>query len=156
MAQITFLSLFFLTFNVIAMAKTTPLSSFSTTTNINKTYNNFIKTSCNNATYPTVCLTSLLPYATVVKLNRLRLVKKALSVTLKYASATQSTISNLAKAKNISKGNAAVLKDCIEDIQDSIGEIKDSLCWKISENSIFHKYRKMIFSYFGLEINIIK
>ncbi|KAJ0788939.1 putative pectinesterase [Helianthus annuus] len=129
MAQINFLSLFFLTFNVIAMAKTTPLSSSSTTTttNINKTYNNFIKTSCNNTTYPTVCLTSLLPYATVVKLNRLRLVKKSLSVTLKYASATQSTISNLAKAKNISKGNAAVLKDCIEDIQDSIGEIKDSL-----------------------------
>lgn len=27
---------------------------------------------------------------------------------------------------------------------------------KIGENSIFHKYRKMIFSYFGLEINIIK
>ncbi|KAM0017907.1 hypothetical protein Hdeb2414_s0027g00693271 [Helianthus debilis subsp. tardiflorus] len=29
-------------------------------------------------------------------------------------------------------------------------------CWKISENSIFHKYRKMTFSYFGLKINIIK
>ncbi|MFS7915039.1 hypothetical protein Hanom_Chr02g00160641 [Helianthus anomalus] len=27
---------------------------------------------------------------------------------------------------------------------------------KIGENSIFHKYRKIIFSYFGLKINIIK
>ncbi|KAJ0749994.1 putative pectinesterase [Helianthus annuus] len=130
MVQITFLSLFFLTLNAIAMAKTTPLSSSSPTTNtynINKTYNSYIKTSCNTATYPTVCLKSLLPYATAVKSNQLRLVKQALSVTLKSASTTRSTISNLAKAKNISKGNAAVLKDCIEDIQDSIAEIKDSL-----------------------------
>ncbi|GJZ95153.1 putative pectinesterase, partial [Tanacetum coccineum] len=73
------------------------------------------------------CLTSLLPYATAVKSNPLRLVKQALSATLKSASTTRSTISKLAKAKNVTKGDAAVLKDCIEDIQDSIGEIKDSL-----------------------------
>ncbi|GKF36496.1 putative pectinesterase, partial [Tanacetum coccineum] len=72
-------------------------------------------------------LTSLLPYATAVKSNPLRLVKQALSATLKSASTTRSTISKLAKAKNVTKGDAAVLKDCIEDIQDSIGEIKDSL-----------------------------
>ncbi|KAF5805565.1 putative pectinesterase [Helianthus annuus] len=121
MAQINFLSLFILTFIATTMAVT---PSSNTTT---KTYNNYIKTSCNTTTYPSVCLKSLLPYATAVKSNPLRLVKQALSVTLKSASTTRSAISKLAKAKNITKGDAAVLRDCIEDIQDSIGEIKDSL-----------------------------
>ncbi|GJS00657.1 pectinesterase inhibitor 4-like protein [Tanacetum coccineum] len=48
-------------------------------------------------------------------------------MTLKASSTTRSTISKLAKAKKITKGDTAVLKDCIEDIQDSISEIKDSL-----------------------------
>ncbi|KAL9996625.1 putative pectinesterase [Helianthus debilis subsp. tardiflorus] len=135
MAQINFLSLFILTFIATTMAVT---PSPKTTT---KTYNNYIKTSCNTTTYPSVCLKSLLPYAAAVKSNPLRLVKQALSVTLKSASTTRSAISKLAKAKNITKGDAAVLKDCIEDIQDSIGEIKDSLnalsSLKSSENKKF-------------------
>ncbi|KAI3815863.1 hypothetical protein L1987_15546 [Smallanthus sonchifolius] len=124
MDQINFLSLFFLTFIAIAAMAVTPSSSTTTTT---QNYTNFVKTSCNSTTYPSVCLTSLLPYATRVKSNPLRLVKQALSTTLKSASSARSTVSKLAKAKNITKGDVAVLKDCIGDIQDSIGEIKDSL-----------------------------
>ncbi|KAK9059665.1 hypothetical protein SSX86_020369 [Deinandra increscens subsp. villosa] len=120
MDQISFLSLFFFTFIAIATA-VTPSSSTTTV------YKNFVKTSCNATTYPSACLNSLLPYATSVKSNPLRLVKQALSATLKSASTTSSTISKLAKAKSITKGDAAVLKDCIGDLQDSIGEIKDSL-----------------------------
>ncbi|KAI3712570.1 hypothetical protein L1987_71129 [Smallanthus sonchifolius] len=123
--QINFLSLFFLTFIATAAMAMTPSSSTTTTTNQN--YTNFVKTSCNSTTYPSVCLTSLLPYATAVKSNPLKLVKQALSITLKSASSARSSVSKLAKDKNITKGDAAVLKDCIGDIQDSIGEIKDSL-----------------------------
>ncbi|GJS00658.1 putative pectinesterase [Tanacetum coccineum] len=126
MEQINLFPLFFLTFLAMAMVAP-PVSSTTTTTMTTKTYTDFVKTSCNATTYPSVCLTSLLPYATAVKSNPLRLVKQALSATLKSASTTRSTISKLAKAKNVTKGDAAVLKDCIEDIQDSIGEIKDSL-----------------------------
>nr|XP_043616387.1 pectinesterase inhibitor 10-like [Erigeron canadensis] len=104
----------------MALAKA-PVSSTQTT------YTNFVKTSCNVTTYPSVCLNSLLPYATAIKSDPFRLVKQALSATLKSASTTRSTISKLAKAKNITKGDAAVLKDCIQDIQDSISDIKDSL-----------------------------
>lgn len=118
-----FFSLFFLTLIAMAMAKA-PASNSDTTT---KTYTDFVKTSCNATTYPSVCLTSLLPYVNAVKSDPVRLVKQALSTTLKSASTSHSTISKLAKAKNITKGDAAVLKDCISDIQDSIGEIKNSL-----------------------------
>ncbi|PWA83481.1 pectinesterase inhibitor domain-containing protein [Artemisia annua] len=124
MDQTNFFSLFFLTFITMAFVLA-PVSS--TTTSTTKKNTNFVKTSCNVTTYPSVCLTSLLPYASAVKSNPIRLVKQALSVTLKASSTTRSMISTLAKAKNITKGDAAVLKDCIVDIQDSISEIKDSL-----------------------------
>ena len=121
MDQTNFFSLFFLTFITVAFVLA-PVSSTTTKNN-----SNFVKISCNVTTYPSVCLTSLLPYASAVKSDPVRLVKQALSVTLNASSTTRSTISKLAKAKNITKGDAAVLKDCIVDIQDSISEIKDSL-----------------------------
>ncbi|KAL4574883.1 hypothetical protein LXL04_021724 [Taraxacum kok-saghyz] len=115
---------FFLTFIAIGMTVTMARSPPSSTT---QTYTNFVKTSCNATTYPTVCLTSLLPYATAVKSNPLKLVKQALSATLKSASTTRSTVSKLAKRKNLSKDDAAVLKDCIGEIKDAMDEITDSL-----------------------------
>ncbi|KAI3735177.1 hypothetical protein L6452_14667 [Arctium lappa] len=121
MEQTKSLPIFFLIF--MAMAISVVPTSSSTT----KTYTNFVKTSCNSTTYPSICLTYLLPYATAVKSNPQRLVKQALSATLKSATTTRSTVVKLAKAKNITKEDAAVLKDCVEEIQDSIDEIKNSL-----------------------------
>ncbi|XP_071728974.1 pectinesterase inhibitor 4-like [Rutidosis leptorrhynchoides] len=121
--QSTFFSSIFLTFITISIFEFVTPSSSATT----ETYTNYIKTSCNYTTYPSVCTTSLLPYALAIKSTPLRLVKQSLSATLKSASTTRTIILKLVKAKNITKGDAAVLKDCIGDIQDSIGEIKDSL-----------------------------
>ncbi|KAL7588258.1 pectinesterase inhibitor 11 [Lactuca sativa] len=130
MEHANFFSLFFLTFMATAMAMSMaadPQSSTTTTSTTTQAYNNFVKTSCNATTYPSVCLTSLLPYANSVKSNPVRLVKQALTATVKSASATRSVVSKLAKSKNISKGDAAILKDCIEELKDSIDEITDSL-----------------------------
>ncbi|XP_024963875.1 pectinesterase inhibitor 10-like [Cynara cardunculus var. scolymus] len=111
----------------MAMAILVVVPASSSSTKTTKTYTNFVKTSCNSTTYPSICLTYLLPYATAVKSNPQRLVKHALSATLKSAATTRVTVLKLAKAKNITKGDAAVLKDCVEEIQDSIDEIKNSL-----------------------------
>ncbi|KAI3519551.1 hypothetical protein L1887_08760 [Cichorium endivia] len=114
------LMILFLTTLVIAPV------SFATVAQQNL-YSTFVKTSCSSATYPAVCVKTLLPYASAVKTNPYKLVNVALSTTLKSANATLSTISQLYKNKRITKWEAAVLKDCIGDIKDSMDEIKDSL-----------------------------
>ncbi|KAI3748985.1 hypothetical protein L6452_12469 [Arctium lappa] len=101
--------------------------SSSTFSQQNTTYSTFIKTSCNATTYPSVCRKTLLPYAAAVKTSPLRLVNVALSTTLTSANATLSTVSQFAKTKRITKWESAVLKDCIENLKDSMAEIKSSL-----------------------------
>ncbi|GJU73937.1 putative pectinesterase [Tanacetum coccineum] len=105
------------------------LTTVSCTTDVaqQKTYSTFVKTSCSSATYPLVCLKSLLPYASTVKTNPLTLVKVALTTSLRSANATLTTVSQLSKTKKITKFEAAILKDCIGDLKDSMSEIKDSL-----------------------------
>ncbi|KAL8210830.1 hypothetical protein R6Q57_005267 [Mikania cordata] len=107
----------------------TPSSSSSSSITIaqqNK-YSTFIKTSCSSTTYPTACLKSLLPYATTVKTNPLKLVTAALSTALKSANTTLATITQLSKTMKITKWEAAVLKDCVEDIKDTMDEIRSSI-----------------------------
>ncbi|KAI3704924.1 hypothetical protein L1987_75153 [Smallanthus sonchifolius] len=115
---------------LITLLLTTLLSSLvssSTTITQQNKYSTFVKTSCSSATYPAACVKSLLPYASTVKTNPLRLATVALSTTLKSANATLSTITQLSKTKQITKWEAAVLKDCIGDIKDSMDEIKSSI-----------------------------
>ncbi|XP_024960549.1 pectinesterase inhibitor 4-like [Cynara cardunculus var. scolymus] len=112
-----FLIILFLATIVLAQASSSSQNTYST----------FIKTSCNAATYPTVCRKTLLPYAAAVKTSPLRLVNVALSTTLKSANATLATVSQFAKTKRITKWESAVLKDCIENLKDSMAEIKSSL-----------------------------
>nr|XP_043631684.1 21 kDa protein-like [Erigeron canadensis] len=106
---------------------TSQLVSSITTIAQQNTYSTFVKTSCSSSTYPSVCLKTLLPYATAVKSNPLKLVNAALSTTLRSSNATLAKISQLSKTKGITKWEAAVLKDCIGDIKDSMDEIKDTL-----------------------------
>ncbi|KAI3517582.1 hypothetical protein L1887_16797 [Cichorium endivia] len=127
MEQNRYLSLFFFTFMSMAMAMAMAMAADPKSSTTTQAYTNFVKASCNATSYPSVCLTSLLPYANAVKSNPIRLVKQALSATVKSASATRSTVSKLVKGKNIKKSDAAVLKDCIEELKDSIVEIADSL-----------------------------
>ncbi|KAK1421393.1 hypothetical protein QVD17_23693 [Tagetes erecta] len=103
--------------HIISSSTTTPQTKYTT----------FVKTSCSSATYPSACIKTLLPYASTVKTNRIRLATVALSTTLKSANATLATIAQLSKTKRINKWEAAVIKDCIEDIKDTMDEIKGSI-----------------------------
>ncbi|KAK1409199.1 hypothetical protein QVD17_35724 [Tagetes erecta] len=124
---ILFLTILTSTISTPISPSPSPSSSPFTTLTQQNTYSTFIKTSCSSATYPTACQKSLLPYASTVQTNPLKLTTAALSATLKSANTTLSTVTHLSKTKQITKWEAAVLKDCIEDIKDSIDEIKSSI-----------------------------
>ncbi|KAD1612195.1 hypothetical protein E3N88_03520 [Mikania micrantha] len=101
--------------------------SSSTTVTLENTYSTFVKTSCSSSTYPAACRKSLLPYASTVKTDPLRLATVALSTALESANTTLSTVTRLSKTKRITEWEAAVLNDCIGDIKDSMDEIKSSI-----------------------------
>ncbi|XP_059625470.1 21 kDa protein-like [Cornus florida] len=92
-----------------------------------KTCTNFIKTSCNSTTYPSLCYKSLSPYAPSVKTSPKGLCNAALSVTIRAARNTLSVVSKLTEQKGITHTEAATIKDCIENVGDSIDDLKQSL-----------------------------
>ncbi|KAM7499546.1 hypothetical protein LguiA_023960 [Lonicera macranthoides] len=114
---------------VLFLCFTTPIfsASSSSSSSVPKAYTNFIKTSCNSTTYPSLCNKSLSPYASSIKTNSLKLCYTALTLTIKAARNTSSMVSKLAKQKGITRIEAAAIKDCIANMQDSVYELKQSL-----------------------------
>ncbi|XP_041011457.1 pectinesterase inhibitor 4-like [Juglans microcarpa x Juglans regia] len=102
-------------------------SSTSPSNNIH-TYENYIKTACNSTTYPALCYKSLSPYAFKIKENPHHLCKTALSTTLKAARNASSTVKMLSrKIAGLARLEAAVIKDCIVNMENSLDELKQSL-----------------------------
>ncbi|XP_047328324.1 21 kDa protein-like [Impatiens glandulifera] len=95
-------------------------------TNPTTTYE-FIETSCSNTTYPDLCLNTLSPYADSIGSDNWKLCTAALNATISSSRVVASTISKIARKKGISKMEAAIVADCIENIRDSIDEMKQSL-----------------------------
>ncbi|KAG6753411.1 hypothetical protein POTOM_043479 [Populus tomentosa] len=92
-----------------------------------KTYTNYLQTACNSTTYPQLCFKSLSSYTSTIKTNDLKLCKTALAVTLKAARNASSLVKALSKQKGLSKTEAGIVKDCIEEIGDAIDELNQSL-----------------------------
>ncbi|GAA0171366.1 hypothetical protein LIER_43899 [Lithospermum erythrorhizon] len=102
-------------------------SATTTTTKVPRKYTNFIKTKCSTATYSTLCLKTLTPYASKVRTDTLTLCKTALNVAVQGASKASIAVSQLAKQRNISRFEAAAIKDCIEDMKDAVYELKQTV-----------------------------
>uniref|UniRef100_M1AQK7 Pectinesterase inhibitor domain-containing protein n=1 Tax=Solanum tuberosum TaxID=4113 RepID=M1AQK7_SOLTU len=85
---------------------------------------NFVKTKCKITTYPSLCLKTLIPYASSVKANSTKLCKEALNVATKGARDASTIVLNLKKQKGITRSEAAAIKDCIEDVKDAVYELK--------------------------------
>uniref|UniRef100_A0A5B7C6A5 Putative invertase/pectin methylesterase inhibitor family protein n=1 Tax=Davidia involucrata TaxID=16924 RepID=A0A5B7C6A5_DAVIN len=92
-----------------------------------QSYTDFIKTSCNSTTYPSLCYKSLSSYASSVQTNPRKLCNAALTVTIEAMRNTSSIVSKLAGQNGITKTEADSIKDCVENIEDSIDELKQSL-----------------------------
>lgn len=102
-------------------------STSSATTSVSKADKDFVKTSCNVTTYPSVCNKALSPYAGYIKSSRLKLTYLALSLTLKSANASSTLISNLAKNKRLTHYEAEIVTDCIENIEESVDQLQQTL-----------------------------
>jgi pectinesterase inhibitor-like protein len=98
-----------------------------TTTSSTQTYNTYIKTACNSTLYPQVCYESLSSYASQIQTNPQKLCTTALTLALRAAQNTSSTVSKVSKQAGLSSTEVAVIKDCVDNVKDSISELQDSL-----------------------------
>ncbi|WCJ36505.1 Plant invertase/pectin methylesterase inhibitor superfamily protein [Euphorbia peplus] len=90
-------------------------------------YKTYLKTACNTTSFPKLCYSSLSPYVSKIQTNNLNLFNSALTVALNSAKKTYSLLKSISKKKYLTKIDASVLKDCAEEVGDSIEEIKQSL-----------------------------
>ncbi|OVA03003.1 Pectinesterase inhibitor domain [Macleaya cordata] len=87
----------------------------------------FIQTSCNTTTYPKICIKSLSSYSNKIKTSYRMLCYTALTVSLKSAAKTSTIVTNLSRRHDLKPSEAAAVKDCVEDMGDSIDELRQSL-----------------------------
>ncbi|KAK4358248.1 hypothetical protein RND71_023858 [Anisodus tanguticus] len=87
----------------------------------------FIKSSCKMTTYPEVCVTSLAGYAPTIKRSPQYLAQTALSISLDRAQSAQSFVNKLCKFKGLKPREYAALKDCLEEMNDTIDRISKSV-----------------------------
>ncbi|XP_058104592.1 21 kDa protein-like [Magnolia sinica] len=87
----------------------------------------FIKSSCKVTRYPRVCFDSLSVYANTIQTSPQRLAQAALSVSLASAQSTKTMMSRLLKGRGMNPREMGALRDCIENIGDSIDEVKKSI-----------------------------
>ncbi|CAN0891574.1 21 kDa protein [Linum grandiflorum] len=84
----------------------------------------FIKASCAATTYPALCIHSLTPYAPSIKTSTRRLAVTALTVSLSTAQSTKAYVRKLQPSK---PREAAAVKDCAEEIEDTVDRLSRSI-----------------------------
>ncbi|XP_022861418.1 pectinesterase inhibitor 4-like, partial [Olea europaea var. sylvestris] len=87
----------------------------------------FITKSCTNATYPPLCVKTLIPYAPKVGTKPLKLCNAALTEAILAASNASAAVSKIAKQNGLARYEAKAIKDCIEDMKDTVYELKLTL-----------------------------
>jgi pectinesterase inhibitor-like protein len=87
----------------------------------------FIRTSCGATTYPKVCVQSLQTYASSIQRNPRKLVMTALSVTVDRAQSTRAFVSKLTKFRGLKPREYAAIKDCLEEVNDSVDRLTKSV-----------------------------
>ncbi|GLT39786.1 hypothetical protein SLA2020_139590 [Shorea laevis] len=104
-----------------------PVSATATTKASSTTYITYVQTACSSTTYPEDCYNSLSSYASAIKANPQKLCKAALTVTLKATKNASAVIKSLSKMKGLPPGDSAVIKDCADNVKDSVDRLKQSL-----------------------------
>ncbi|KAG8381491.1 hypothetical protein BUALT_Bualt06G0127300 [Buddleja alternifolia] len=87
----------------------------------------FIKTSCSATSYPTLCYSSLSSHASAIQQNPKLLAHAALSVSLDTASATSVDMVKLSRAAGMSHREAGAMRDCVEELSDSVDQLRRSM-----------------------------
>ncbi|KAI4332642.1 hypothetical protein L6164_017534 [Bauhinia variegata] len=87
----------------------------------------FIRTSCSTTTYPRLCFSSLAKHASFIQTNRVLLTGTSLNVSLDSAKATSFLMSTLSKRLGMKPREIAAMKDCVEEISESVDELRRSI-----------------------------
>ncbi|KAM3682589.1 hypothetical protein ACJW31_12G083800 [Castanea mollissima] len=93
----------------------------------NKPSTEFIRTSCSSTTYPKLCFTSLSTYTNLIQTSPQLLASTALNVTLSSAKSTSTMMVNISKSQGMSPKAIAAMKDCVEELSDSVYELNKSI-----------------------------
>ncbi|XP_022772774.1 21 kDa protein-like [Durio zibethinus] len=94
---------------------------------ISEIYTEFIKTSCGATSYPDLCFTTFSSYASEIHASPKILASKSLSLTLNATRSASKILKELSKGQGLKPREAAALKDCMEEISDSVDEVKMSI-----------------------------
>ncbi|KAK4789319.1 hypothetical protein SAY86_020638 [Trapa natans] len=87
----------------------------------------FIKKSCNTTTYPSLCYSSLSPYAGAINSDPWKLCSYALKVSLSYANKTTAAITKQSNSTSLTKAEKAAVEQCEETMADSVDHLKQSV-----------------------------
>ncbi|KAG7587870.1 Pectinesterase inhibitor domain [Arabidopsis suecica] len=99
----------------------------SSSTYSNQTSLDYIKTSCNLTLYKTLCYNSLYPYASKVHSNPHKLAVTALNLTLSSAKSASKFVKNISHRGGLTRLEAVAVADCVEEIEDSVISLQDSI-----------------------------
>ncbi|MQL87866.1 hypothetical protein Taro_020422 [Colocasia esculenta] len=88
----------------------------------------FIRSSCGTTQYPRLCFETLSGYAATIQTSSMQLAHAALSVSLDGARSTSAAVGKLmAGATGMRPREAAAMRDCVENMEDSVEELLRSL-----------------------------
>ncbi|KAL2489606.1 pectin methylesterase inhibitor 1 [Forsythia ovata] len=87
----------------------------------------FIKASCSATHYPALCVECLSSYASTVQQNEQQLAQAALEVSLSRAQAASTFVYQLSKLKGIKPREGLAVKDCIQNMGDTVAQLSQSL-----------------------------
>ncbi|KAJ7982558.1 21 kDa protein [Quillaja saponaria] len=113
-------SLLFLLLSILYIAGIANLASAATASN-------FIKSSCRTTKYPAVCVQSLSIYADTIKKSSYQLSQAALSVCLDRVVSAKTFIYRLTKFKGLKPGEKEAIRDCFDEISDSVDRLRRSI-----------------------------
>ncbi|KDP25616.1 hypothetical protein JCGZ_20772 [Jatropha curcas] len=87
----------------------------------------FIKSSCKATRYPDLCVECLSGYASAIQQNEKHLAEVALSVSLARAKSATDYVTTLTKVRGIKAREYQAVKDCIENMGDSVDRLSQSI-----------------------------
>ncbi|KAL1816331.1 hypothetical protein DCAR_0520717 [Daucus carota subsp. sativus] len=103
----------------------------------------FIKTSCSKTTWPSLCFTSLSSHTSAIQTSPRLLAQTSLSVALSHVVSTSAAMLRLSKAHGMKPAEVGPMNDCLEELTDTIDELKRSM-GEMSQLNESPKYRLLI------------
>ncbi|XP_020674525.1 21 kDa protein [Dendrobium catenatum] len=123
-----FLIMLSLRLNPSHAARPLPANSKTATSASTNAAELFVKSACSSTTYPDLCVSSLSSYSSSINKSPMLLAHTALSVSLDGARSASTAMRSMSTGGGrLSPREAGAMRDCVENVGDSIDELRDSL-----------------------------